>query len=93
VHRRIRDAKREELDRVRLRLRSARRELLAGSTGAARAAAELPALLAYETRIETVSAWPFDTPTLLRFGALTLLASGSWLGGALVERLLDVALE
>ena len=53
----------------------------------------LPALLAYEARIERVREWPFDVPTLLRFLALALVAAGSWLGGALVERMLGVFLD
>ncbi len=56
------------------------------------AAGRLPALLAYETRIERVSEWPFDSPTLARFGLLLLLPLLSWLGGALVERALDAVL-
>jgi hypothetical protein len=55
--------------------------------------ARLPALLAYEARIEGVREWPFDTPTLARFGLLVLLATGSWLGGAVVERVLGVVLD
>jgi hypothetical protein len=93
VHRRISDAKRDELDRVRERIRATRSELLGGSDRAAQAAAGLPGLLAYEARIASVSAWAFDTSTLVRFAALALLATGSWLGGAVAERLLDVALE
>lgn len=49
-------------------------------------ASDLPGLLAYEARIENVSEWPFDTPTLLRFGMLMIIALGSWVGGAIVER-------
>ena len=37
--------------------------------------------------------WPFDVPTLLRFLVLALVAAGSWLGGAVVERLLGVFLD
>jgi hypothetical protein len=91
IHRRLRAEKRAELARVRERIRSARASALeqAGAEGAAR----LPGLLAYESRIERVNEWPFDAPTLIRFGALVVLAVGSWLGGAVVERLLGVALE
>jgi hypothetical protein len=40
-----------------------------------------------------VSTWPFDTGTLVRFGFIIAMATGSWLGGALVERLLGAALD
>jgi len=80
-------AKQAELEAVRARIRRAREALLAGGE-----AAGLPGLLAYEARIERVSEWPFDAPTLIRFGALALLATGSWLAGALVERGLDAIL-
>ena len=81
---RVRDAKEAELAGVRPRIRAAREKLWAGGE-----AGELPALLAYEQRLMEVSEWPFDAPTLVRFGALALVATGSWLGGALVERALD----
>jgi hypothetical protein len=42
----------------------------------------------YEGRIASVPEWPFDTPTIARFGLYLLIPLGSWLGGALVERLL-----
>lgn len=38
-------------------------------------------------------AWPIDLPMLLRFGLLAALATGSWLGGAVVERILSVWLS
>jgi hypothetical protein len=92
VHRRLREAKGEELVRVRARIEEAKERALA-PRGSAEKAAALPGLLAYESRIEGVPEWPFDTPTLVRFGALVLLVTGSWLGGAVVERLLAVVLD
>jgi hypothetical protein len=86
---RIRSQKAAELARVRARLRSARDALLAGAGDDARAG-ELPALLAYEQRIERVPEWAVDLPQIARFVLLALLALGSWLGGAVVERLLDL---
>jgi len=44
--------------------------------------AELPALLAYEARIDDVREWPFDTSNLLRFALFLLIPLASWLGGA-----------
>jgi hypothetical protein len=91
IQRRLRAEKRVELARVRERIRSARASALE-RTGA-EGAAQLPGLLAWESRVERVNEWPFDAPTLARFAALVVLAAGSWLGGALVERLLGVALD
>ena len=51
--------------------------------------AEVIGSLAYEARIEAVREWPFDVPTLVRFAAFLLLPLGSWLGGALVERVVS----
>ena len=53
----------------------------------------LPALLAWEARIESVREWPFDTPTLVRFALFLLIPLGSWLGGAVVERVVDLVLD
>ena len=86
------EAKRAELARVRAeiqRVKEAALEPHRAGTGAD----ALPGLLAYESRIEAVSEWPFDMPTRLGFGAMVILAAGSWLGGAIVERLLGFALD
>lgn len=87
-------AKRDELARVRARITGARQAALdpespLDGTGAA----ALPGLLAYEARIERVGEWPFGTPTLLRFAALLALATGSWVGGAVVERVIGTVLD
>ncbi len=63
------------------------------AAGAAAGAPELPSLLAWEARIDAVREWPFDTPTLVRFSFFVLIPLASWLGGAVVERLLDLALS
>jgi len=49
-------------------------------------------MLAYEARIESVREWPFDTSTLSRFALFLLIPLVSWIGGALVERIVDSAL-
>jgi hypothetical protein len=36
---------------------------------------------------------PFDTPTLVRFALFLLIPLGSWLGGAVVERVVDLVLD
>jgi hypothetical protein len=95
VHRRLRSEKDAELVLVREAIRQERDGLLGSrSAGASESAgARLPGLLAYEARIASASVWPFDAPTVVRFSLLLTLALGSWIGGALVERILSVALE
>ena len=94
VRSRLRAAKQAELAHVRGRIAVAREAALAPTSEAgAAASASLPGLLAYESRIESVREWPYDLPVLLRFGAVLLLATGSWVGGALVERLLGTVLD
>jgi hypothetical protein len=97
AHERIHEAKRGELVRVRAAIERASQALLAAEPGRASApgpaAGEtLAALVAYEARLEAVREWPFDAPLLRRFGLLLLVPLGSWIGGAMVERVLDAAL-
>ena len=61
--------------------------------GSADAGGRLPGLLAYKHEIESVREWPFDAPTLIRFFLYVAIPLGSWVGGALVERLLGAALD
>jgi hypothetical protein len=88
VHEAVRRAKHAELDRVRADIAREAEALLSAKPGPA--ASRLPALIAYEGRVVAVREWPFDAPTLVRFGALAALATGSWLGGAVVERMLAI---
>ena len=93
VHGRLEKEKQRELAVLRTAIRSARGQVLDDGTAAADAAVRLPGLLALEDRIEAVNTWPFDISTFLRFTALGLLAVGSWLGGAVIERLLGLAVD
>ncbi len=93
IHERLRQAKQTELARVRRAIEQRGGELFDPAAGAAAGAPELPALLAWEARIGAVRVWPFDTPTLVRFSLFVLIPLASWLGGAVVERLLDLALS
>ena len=65
-----------------------RRAVLEGQPDAAELA-RLPGLLALESRLEAVREWPFDTSSLARFGLYLLIGLGSWIGAAMVERLID----
>ncbi len=92
LHRRIREEKRVRLAQLRSVIGARERELLESGSDAVRASAELPGLLALETRIAAVREWPLDASTLLRFGLYVTLGIGSWIGAAAAERLLDRAL-
>ncbi len=84
VHDAIAREKTHELVRVNDQIRRAR----AGS-GA------LPSLadwIAYRSLTMSVREWPVDAPTLRRFALYLAIPLGSWLGGALVERMVDALL-
>jgi hypothetical protein len=89
IREKIRLAKAEELAWCSQAIASARDELKMGKAGGR----SLIELTAYRTIIEDVRNWPFDNPTLARFGLYLLIPLGSWLGGAFVERGLDAFLS
>jgi hypothetical protein len=92
VHRRISRAKAEELARVDSALRAeAEANLKEGAVAAA--GARLSNLVAYRGLVEAANTWPFDLGVWIRFAVYVSLGLGSWLGGALVERLLGKALD
>lgn len=86
LRRRIVAAKQSELERI-------HRELRAGREGGGESDARLAYLLAWRAAVEDVREWPVNAPTLIRSLLLAALGLGSWLGGALVERLLGALLD
>ena len=86
----IQGVKREELARLEPLLRQARDGTL---TGDASTQGRLTDLLAYKTQVESTPEWPFDSSTLLRFGLYLLIPVASMVGGALVERVVDMVLD
>ena len=93
LRRHIQARKAEELARVREDIRRSRELAAESGPKASEAGAKLPGLLAYMNQIESVREWPFDAPTLTRFFLYVAIPLGSWVGGALVERLLGAALD
>ncbi|MCZ6458621.1 MAG: hypothetical protein O6766_04595 [Gammaproteobacteria bacterium] len=89
IRRKIKAAKQQELDWCRLTLKTARDELKS-SVGKSQSITDV---VAYRTIIENIRNWPFDNPTLVRFALFLLIPVGSWLGGAFVERGLDLFLS
>jgi hypothetical protein len=89
AHRAIRAAKDAKLLAVRTAI--ARTRIAAPDRGAEAAedAMRLGGLLAFEARIAGVREWPFDVGTFVRFTGLLALPLGSWIAGALVDRLVS----
>jgi hypothetical protein len=81
-------AKRHELDWCDAELRHARAALESGppSPGA------VGDLVSWRGVVQAVQEWPLDAPTLRRFVLYLALPLGSWLGGAVVERIVDLVL-
>ena len=93
ARRRLRSAKREEIVRVHRAIRGDADALQASVIGGRRTEPSIADLLAYERFLQSISSWPFDQATWLRFGLVLALPLGSWLGGAVVERLLSSLLD
>lgn len=93
AHERVQRAKREEIARVNAAIRGDARAL-AGSPIAPRAGSVgLADLIEYRRLVESVPGWPSDPALRARFLLYAALPLGSWLGGALVERLIDALLS
>ena len=90
VRRRVRLEKQREIEWCRNALREHR---ASRDAGADQRAGRLADVLAYRDHVEAVREWPFDTAAWLRFGLYLLIPVGSWLGGALVERVIDALLK
>jgi hypothetical protein len=93
VHRSIAAAKAAELAVVADAIRSERARALAPRRADAPEDARLGNLIAYQGFVRSISEWPFDLSIVSRSALLIVLGAGSWLGGALVERLLDLLLD
>jgi hypothetical protein len=91
AHHRIREAKQARLAELRAAIQQLAGRLLAEGSNP-QPGGRLADLIAFEARIASVREWPFDASTLLRFALYLSLGLGSWLGGAVVERALDLAL-
>lgn len=92
LHARLVAAKAEELARVEAAIRGDL-EALAGSPIQQRQPPpSLADLIAYRGLVESAPTWPFDGSTLRRLGLYMLIPVASWIGGALMERAVDVVL-
>jgi hypothetical protein len=93
VHNNIVSVKRLELDRLRDQIRVVRGAVLDKSSDADPTSPRLANLIAYHQLIDGAREWPIDAANLLRFFMYLIIGLGSWLGGAVVERLLDRTLS
>ena len=97
IHQRIRAEKTAELRRVREEIERERRHVHdeIERRGVARGGpgGYLADLLAWEVRVAGAREWPIDITIVLRLVVFLLLPLGSWLGGAFVERFVDMALD
>ncbi len=92
VRKRIRAEKARQLATIRQRIDAQRRAVLDGPAEA-KSIEALPALLALESRIESVREWPVDVSAWARFAVYMVLGLGSWVGAAAVERVLEWSLS
>ena len=92
VHRRILAAKQAEFARVREVMHRGRQSLLESAAGGSASPGRMADIVAYEARVASIATWPFDLSTLVRFALYVALGLGSWLGAAMVERLVSAVL-
>jgi len=92
VHENIRSVKRSELDRLRDEIRVERAVVVDDQSDENSDSPRLANLIAYYQLVDQSREWPIDAANILRFFIYLLIGLGSWLGAALVERLLDTTL-
>jgi len=92
VHQRMQRAKRDELVRVNAAIRGDAAALVGTAIARRATSVGLADLIEYRRLVEAVPEWPLDPGVRARLLLYVALPLGSWLGGALVERLIDAAL-
>ncbi len=89
VHRRLREAKQIELERVREVIRAESRSRSEREDRWQSIDGHLSDLIVYETRIESLSTWPVDSSGIVKLVLYVSGGLGAWVGAALMERLLS----
>ena len=74
---------------MRAEIRSEREVTGAPAAPSADQSPRLANLVTYYQLVENTREWPIDATNLVRLALYLVLGLGSWLGGALVERVLD----
>jgi len=85
----IRAAKQVELDRLRGAIRIEGASLRGPAAANTEQSPRLANLVSYYQLIESTREWPIDATSLVRLSFYIAIGLGSWLGAAIVERLLD----
>jgi hypothetical protein len=93
LHSAICEAKAAELGRVRRALHGDPAALDASPLAPDAERLSTLDVVLWRDRVESLREWPFDARALRRFGLYLLIPLGSWVGGALVERLVDRLVE
>jgi hypothetical protein len=93
LHSNILAVKHAELDRLRQQIRDERAAAIVVAPSAEIDSPRLANAIGYYQLIDSAREWPVDAANLLKFAGYLMLGLGSWLGGAVVERLLDSALR
>jgi hypothetical protein len=94
VHRSIAATKASELTRIARAIQTERDLALAPRReDAPPEDARLGNLIQYHAFVRSLREWPFDLSIVARSALLVALGAGSWLGGAIVERLLGAVLD
>lgn len=89
IRKNIRATKHAELDRLRAEIRNEREVTGAPAAPGADQSPRLANLVTYYQLVENTREWPIDAANLVRLALYLFLGLGSWLGGALMERVLD----
>jgi hypothetical protein len=92
VRNNVKAEKHIELNRLREGIRVERETVTGEATAAQSASPRLANLIAYYQLVEQVPEWPINAANVLRFVVYLLIGLSSWLGSAVVERLLDRSL-
>jgi hypothetical protein len=94
IHRSIKAAKQNELALLSAAIRVERACALAPrQANAPPEDARLGNLIQYQAFVNSLREWPFDLSIASRSFVLIVLGAGSWLGGAVVERALNLLLD
>jgi hypothetical protein len=93
IHQRLLAERNAELSRVNAAIRGDRQALRDSLVAADAATLNAVDLLAYRDHVRSFSTWPFDASALLRLGLYLGIPLLGWVGGAIVERGIDVLLD
>ncbi len=92
IRSKVRLEKRKELASCNEMIRR-ERDAFGASDGAGKRLSGMADLVAYKGLIESVHDWPFNLPLITRLALYTAIPLGSWIAGAMVERLINTMLD